>query len=65
LVELGKVANKIREFPLEFITGGNNFVTSEFVTYFRPLLGEELPNYVKLKKYPVLGSSLPGRFAGP
>jgi 6-phosphofructokinase len=65
LVEFGKVANKVREFPPEFIARGNNFVTSEFVTYLRPLLGEELPSYVKLKKHPVPGSSLPRRSPGP
>lgn len=64
LVELGKVANTVREFPLEFIGRNHNFVTSEFVKYFRPLLGGELPSYVKLNKYPVPGSSLPRRFAG-
>jgi 6-phosphofructokinase 1 len=54
LVELGKVSNRVREFPLEFISKDHNFVTSEFINYFKPLLGGELPKYVKLKKYPVM-----------
>ena len=53
LVELGKVANKVKEFPLEFITRDRNFVTPEFIKYFKPLLGGELPSYVKLRKIPV------------
>lgn len=53
LVELGKVANTVREFPLEFITRDHNFVSSEFVKYFTPLVGGELPSYVKLKKIPI------------
>ena len=53
LVELGKIANKVREFPLEFITRDHNFVSPEFIKYFTPLLGGELPGYVKLKKIPV------------
>ena len=65
LVELGKVANKVREVPLRFIARGHNFVTSEFVEYFKPLLGDGLPSYVKLKKYPVSVSSLSRGVAGP
>jgi 6-phosphofructokinase 1 len=53
LVELGKVANEVREFPLEFITRDRNFVTPEFIKYFAPLVGGELPGYVRLRKIPV------------
>jgi 6-phosphofructokinase 1 len=53
LVELGKVANKVKEFPSEFIRRDHNFVTQEFIKYFTPLLGGELPSYVKLRKIPV------------
>ena len=60
LVELKRVANKVREFPSEFIAPDHNFVTPEFIEYFKPLLGGALPNYVKLRKYPVAISSLCG-----
>jgi 6-phosphofructokinase 1 len=53
LVELGKVANKVRKFPSEFITRDHNYVTQEFIKYFTPLLGGEVPSYVKLRKIPV------------
>lgn len=53
LIELGKVANRVREFPSEFITRDHNFVSPEFIKYFTPLLGGELPSYVKLRKIPV------------
>lgn len=53
LVELSKVANKVKEFPSKFITQEHNFITPGFIEYAKPLLGGELPSYVKLKKYPV------------
>lgn len=53
LVELEKVANKIRRFPEEFINKEQNFVTPVFLSYFAPLVGEALPRYARLKKYPV------------
>ena len=64
LVELGKVANRGREFPLEFITKDHNFVTRDFSEYFAPLLGGELPSYVKLKRYPVKIPNPSGRSTG-
>lgn len=54
LVELEKVANKVREFPGEFISKDHNFVTPDFVKYLTPLVGGELPRYVRLKKYPII-----------
>ena len=64
LVELGKVANSTKEFPLEFITKDHNSVTPEFIKYFSPLLGGDLPSYVKLKKYPVAMPNSSGRSTG-
>ncbi len=58
LAELEKVANKVREFPKEFISKDHNFVTPDFLKYFTPLVGEALPKYVRLKKYPVGRTSL-------
>jgi 6-phosphofructokinase len=52
-VELEKVANQIRPFPRKFINGNHNFVTSEFLKYFTPLIGGDLPRYVRLKKYAI------------
>ena len=63
-VELGKVANRVRAFPLEFITKDHNFVTRDFSNYFAPLLGGELPSYVKLKRYPVKIPDSTGRSTG-
>jgi 6-phosphofructokinase 1 len=54
LVELEKVANKVRKFPGEFISKDHNFVTRDFLNYLTPLVGGELPRYVRLKKYPVI-----------
>ncbi len=54
LVELEKVANKVRRFPSEFISKDHNFVTREFLDYLTPLVGGELPRYVRLRKYPVI-----------
>jgi len=53
LVELEKVANKVRRFPEEFINKEQNFVTPAFLSYFSPLAGKPLPRYARLKKYPV------------
>ncbi len=53
LVELEKVANQVRPFPREFINGNHNFVTSEFLKYLTPLIGGDLPTYMRLKKYPI------------
>jgi 6-phosphofructokinase len=53
LVELERVANQVRPFPWEFINENHNFVTSEFLKYFYPLMGGDLPKYARLKKYPV------------
>lgn len=58
LVELEKVANKVREFPQEFISKDHNFVTIDFLKYFTPLVGGELPKYVRLKKHPIQRPSL-------
>ena len=53
IVELEKVANRVRAFPEEFIDRDHNFVTQDFLDYLTPLAGENLPRYVRLKKYPV------------
>jgi 6-phosphofructokinase 1 len=54
LVELRKVANRVREFPREFINTDENFVTPSFLNYFAPLAGGPLPKYVRLRKYRVI-----------
>jgi len=51
MIELEKVANRIRTLPPEFIHENQNFVTSEFTKYCAPLVGGSLPKYVRLKKH--------------
>jgi 6-phosphofructokinase len=49
LVELEKVANYTRDMPGEYYDFEKRLPTESFVKYARPLIGDELPNYVKLK----------------
>lgn len=53
LVELEKVAGKERLMPDEFIAENGHDVTEAFLKYARPLIGEPLPTYARLEKYPV------------
>lgn len=53
LVELDKVALGTKKVPDEYINKDGNFVTDAFLEYARPLIGEPLPKYVRLKKIPV------------
>ncbi len=53
LVELDKVALGTKSVPDEYINKEGNFVTDAFLEYARPLIGEPLPKYVRLKKIPV------------
>ena len=46
-IELGKVANEERPVPKKFIRKDGQFVTSQFLDYVRPLIGE-LPSYSSL-----------------
>jgi 6-phosphofructokinase 1 len=46
-IELGKVANEERPVPKKFIRKDGLFVTSQFLDYVRPLIGE-LPSYSSL-----------------
>jgi 6-phosphofructokinase len=47
-VPLEEVATRTRPMPDEYINGEGNFVTSAFLDYIRPLLGE-LPQYTTLE----------------
>lgn len=53
LVELDKVALGTKKVPDEYINESGNFVTEAFIDYVRPLIGDPLPKYVRLKKIPV------------
>ncbi|MDD5502765.1 MAG: 6-phosphofructokinase [Candidatus Thermoplasmatota archaeon] len=48
LVKLDEVANKVRKMPDSFINKEGNFVSQEFIDYVKPLIGEPLPEYVRL-----------------
>jgi 6-phosphofructokinase len=48
LVELKKIANVERKFPLEWINDSGNGIKKDFVDYCMPLIGEPLPEYAVL-----------------
>jgi 6-phosphofructokinase len=48
MVPLSEVANKERPLPAEYIDGQTGEITSAFVDYARPLIGEPLPRYARL-----------------
>ena len=50
LVRLEKVANLRKALPSYFINERGNDVTEDFLKYARPLIGEQLPPYIRLKK---------------
>jgi 6-phosphofructokinase 1 len=47
-VPLAKVANEQRRLPDDFINTNGNGLTPAFVTYATPLIGEPLPDFVRL-----------------
>lgn len=51
LVGLEEVALKTRRVPDEFIHKDSNFVSDAFLKYARPLIGDPLPEYARLKKH--------------
>jgi 6-phosphofructokinase 1 len=53
LVELDKVANFERKFPLEWINEEGNGIKKEFIDYGLPLLGDPLPEYAAFDYYGV------------
>lgn len=50
LAPLDQVANGVKLMPREYINPEANFVTSAFVEYARPLIGNPLPRYARLSK---------------
>ena len=53
LALLQEVALSEKPIPDEFINEEGNFVTDKFIEYARPLIGDSLPEYVRLEKIPV------------
>ncbi len=49
LVSVDEVAGKERALPDAFLNGEGNFVNAAFLDYVRPLIGEPLPEYVRLR----------------
>lgn len=47
LTSLTEVAKKTKSMPDQFIDAENSFITTQFVNYLKPLVGE-LPNWAKL-----------------
>jgi 6-phosphofructokinase 1 len=50
LVELEKVAAATKAMPRDFINREGNGITQEYRRYAMPLIGDPLPEYVKVKK---------------
>jgi 6-phosphofructokinase 1 len=50
LVDLEKVALGRKPVPDNYISKESNFVTPEFLRYARPLMGDSLPKYARLRK---------------
>jgi 6-phosphofructokinase 1 len=50
LVELEKVATATKAMPRDFINREGNGMTQEYRRYAMPLIGDSLPEYVKIKK---------------
>jgi 6-phosphofructokinase 1 len=53
VTQLENIANKEKKVPDNFINADGNFVTEEFLNYVKPLIGSPLPEYARLRKYPV------------
>jgi 6-phosphofructokinase 1 len=53
LAPLAKVAKALKTLPDEYINLEGNFVTEAFLEYARPLIGEPLPTYGRLRQVPV------------
>ena len=49
LISVDEVAGKERPLPDAFLNGEGNFVNAAFLDYVRPLIGEPLPEYVRLR----------------
>ena len=52
-VELDKVANATKSLPRDFMNADGNGTTATFRDYNMPLIGDPLPDYVKLNKIQV------------
>jgi 6-phosphofructokinase 1 len=53
LAPLDVVANAEKLLPKEFINDRGNGITEQFREYALPLLGDALPEYVRLEGFPV------------
>ena len=49
LIAVDEVAGKERPLPDAYLNEAGNFVTTGFLDYVRPLIGEPLPKYVRLR----------------
>lgn len=52
LAPLEEVALSEKPIPDDYINEEGNFVTDKFIEYAKPLIGEPLPEYVRLEKVP-------------
>lgn len=53
LAKLEDIANAVKKVPDNFINKEGNFVTKEFISYIKPLIGGPLPEYAHLRKVKV------------
>ena len=53
LARVEDIANRERHLPAEFMNEAGNYPTEAFLKYAQPLIGDPLPEYVRLAKIPV------------
>ena len=46
---LAAVGSKVKRMPPDYLDPANHFVTKPFLDYARPLLGDPLPHYGRLR----------------
>lgn len=53
LAPVEEIANREKKLPAEYMNEAGNYPTDAYMTYARPLIGDPLPDYVRLAKIAV------------
>ncbi len=53
LARVEDIANREKKLPPEYVNAAGNYPTDAFLEYARPLIGDPLPEYVRLAKFRV------------
>ena len=53
LARVEDIANREKHLPAEYVNEAGNYPTEAFLEYARPLIGDQLPEFVRLAKIPV------------